>query len=63
MGRSKSANGPIFSVPIFPPKNRIHVIVYAGETTEGRNKEEEFSGWRIYHLGFTGLSSVFLNTE
>ena len=30
---------------------------------EGRNKEEEFSGCRIYHLGFTGLSSVFLKTE
>ena len=26
--------GNIFSVHIFPPKNRIHVIVYAGETTE-----------------------------
>ena len=48
MGGSKYANSPIFS-RVFPPKNRIHVIVYAGETT-AENCRAAFSHSDLWQL-------------
>ena len=47
-------NGPIFNVHIFPSKNRIHVITYAGEMAVTYIPAE--------CLTVQGLSSYILDT-